>query len=119
MSYDISFRVRVADTDKYIDVGECQANITWNVRKIIELSTGLPWLNEKNNGLCVDVIPKIQQGLSELLKHPKNYKPYEAENGWGTVEGVIRFYRQILDDWSVYIGDTDPEIVAQTTFWVV
>lgn len=66
MSYDISFRVRVADTDKYIDVGECQANITWNVRKIIELSTGLPWPNEENNGLCVDVIPKIQQGLSEL-----------------------------------------------------
>lgn len=28
MSYDTSFRVRVADTDKYIDVGECQANIT-------------------------------------------------------------------------------------------
>lgn len=119
MSYNISFRVRVADTEKFIEVGECQANITWNVRKIIELSTGLPWLNEENNGLCVDVMPKIQQGLSELLKHPKKYKPYEAENGWGTVEGTICFYQQILSDWSAYVSDTDPEIVAVTTFWVV
>lgn len=119
MSYDISFRVKVADTEKFIEVGECQANITWNVRKIIELSTGLPWLNEKNNGLCVDIIPKIQQGLSELLKHPQKYKPYEAENGWGTVEGTIRFYQQIIKDWLMYVNETDPEIVAVTTFWVM
>ena len=55
MSYDISFKVRVADTDKFVTVGNCDANITWNVRKIIELSTGLPWLNEENNGYCVDI----------------------------------------------------------------
>ena len=59
MSYDISFKVRVADTDKFVTVGNCDANITWNVRKIIELSTGLPWLNEENNGYCVDIMPTI------------------------------------------------------------
>ena len=55
MSYDISFRVKVEGTDQWIDVGDCTANITWNVRKIIELTTGLPWINEENNGLCKDV----------------------------------------------------------------
>lgn len=45
MSYDISFRVKVEGLDKWVDVGDCDANITWNVRKIIELSTGLPWKN--------------------------------------------------------------------------
>lgn len=119
MNYDISFRVRAAHTDRFVEVGECQANVTWNVREIIELSTGLPWLNEKNNGLCIDIMPKIQQGLSELLKHPEKYKPYEAENDWGTVEDTIHFFQQILSDWSAYVGETDPEIVAVTTFWVV
>lgn len=57
MSYDIDFRVKVEGVDAYVSVGECDANITWNVRKIIELSTGLPWLNEENNGFCKDVIP--------------------------------------------------------------
>ena len=74
MSYDISFRVKVDGIDRYVDVGDCTANITWNVRKIIELSTGLPWLNEENNGLCIDVIPKIIDGWSELKKHPEKYK---------------------------------------------
>lgn len=119
MSYDIDFRVKVANTEKYISVGDCSANITWNVRKIIELSTGLPWNNEENNGFCIDVIPAIQKGLSELLAHGDKYKKYEAENGWGTVSGVIRFFSQIISDWNEFIKWEEPEIVAQTTFWIV
>ena len=82
MSYDIAFKVRVADTNKYVTVGDCDANITWNVRPIIEKSTGLPWLNEENNGYCVDIMPAIQRGLDELRSHPNKYKKFEAENGW-------------------------------------
>lgn len=119
MSYDIAFRVKVADTDKYIDVGNCDANITWNVREIICQSTGLPWLNEENNGLCVDIIPRIQAGLSELLKNPGKYRHLEDPSGWGTVAGTRRFFQQIIQDWNTYVDDTDPEIVAVTTFWVI
>lgn len=36
MSYDVRFKVKVDGTEKYIPVGDCDANITWNVRKIIE-----------------------------------------------------------------------------------
>lgn len=119
MSYDIVFKVKVADTDKYVTVGDCSANITWNVRKIIELSTGLPWLNEENNGYCVDIMPAIQKGLNELRAHPEKYKQYEAENGWGTVSGTARFFAQILKDWEEYTRWEDPEVIAKTTFWVV
>ena len=42
MSYDITFTVKVEGIDQYVPIGSCDANITWNVRKIIELSTGLP-----------------------------------------------------------------------------
>ena len=51
MSYDISFKVKVEGIDQYVNVGDCDANITWNVRKIITNSTGLEWKNEANNGL--------------------------------------------------------------------
>ena len=70
MSYDISFKVKVEGVDTYVPVGTCDANITWNVRKIIEKSTGLEWKNCQNNGLCVDVIPKIEAGLRTLEQNP-------------------------------------------------
>ena len=119
MSYDISFRVPVAGTDKFVETKGSDANITWNVSEIIRKSTGLPWINEDNNGLCVDVIPKIQAGLSELLVNGKEYFQYEPSNGWGSVSGVIRFFTQIIADWNDYIRWEDPEVVAVTTFWVI
>ena len=63
MSYDISFMVKVEGVDRYVEVGDCGANITWNVREIITKSTGLKWNNCKNNGLCKDVIPYIEKVL--------------------------------------------------------
>ena len=119
MSYDISFRVKVEGIDYYIEVGDCDANITWNVRKIIELSTGLPWLNEANNGFCKDIIPCIEIGLEELKAHPQKYKKYEASNGWGTVEGTIRFFEDIILSWRNFKKWEDKELVNVTTFWIL
>lgn len=118
MSYDISFKVKVEGVDRYIEVGDCDANITWNVRKIIELSTGLPWLNEANNGLCKDVIPHIEKGLAELRKNPGKYKPYESPNGWGTVEGTIYFFERILRAWKDFSKWEGHDLVDVATFWI-
>lgn len=117
MSYDIDFRVKVEGVDEYVSVGDCEANITWNVRKIIELSTGLPWLNEANNGLCKDVIPHIEKGLHELKNHPKKYKPYEAPNGWGTVNGTIHFYEEIIKAWRDF-KRWNEELAEVAVFWI-
>ena len=74
MSYDISFKIKGEGLeDTYVRVGECDANITWNVREMIVKSTGLEWKNEQNNGLCKDVIPYIANGYAELTKHPEKY----------------------------------------------
>lgn len=91
MSYDISFKVKVEGVDAYVPVGTCDANITWNVRKIIEKSTGLEWKDCQNNGLCVDVIPKIEVGLRKFEQNPDKFKEYKEPNGWGTVEGTVQF----------------------------
>lgn len=118
MSYDVRFKVKVDGTEKYISVGDCDANITWNVRKIIEQSTGLPWHNEQNNGYCKDIIPAIACGLVNLTTSPENYKQYESPNGWGTVEGTKRFFEDILRSWERFCCETDQEIVDVTTFWI-
>ena len=117
MSYDIKFRVKVENADRWLEVGDCDANVTWNVRKIIELSTGLPWLNEDSNGLCSDVIPAIENGLRELETNPEKYKPYEAKNGWGTVEGTKSFFNRVLQAWRK-LKKEDPELARVATFWI-
>lgn len=117
MSYNISFKVKVEGLDYYVSVGNCEANITWNVRKMIEKSTGLPWINEANNGKCVDVIPSIEKGFWELYGYPEKYKKYEAKNGWGTVEGTMNFFETILKDWKQF-KEWYPELAEIATFWI-
>lgn len=117
MSYDISFKVKAEGTNRWVVVGDCEANITWNVREIIEISTGLEWRNEENNGLCKDIIPCIEKALEGLCKHPHKYKKYEPENGWGDIESTIRFFRDILAAWKRLIAD-DEEIANVATFWI-
>ena len=118
MSYDISFRVKVEGADKWVEVGDCDANITWNVRKIIELSTGLPWKKRSKQRLLQGRYPYIARGLRELKSNPDKYRPYEAENGWGTVEGTIRFFEHVIEHWYSLILLEDKEIVDVATFWI-
>lgn len=117
MSYDISFKVKVEGIDKYVKVGNCNANIPYNVREIIARSTGLEWKNCKNNGLCVDVIPYIKRGLNELRANPNKYKQYEPDNGWGTVKDIDKFFCGIIAAWC-YLEWQDPEIASVATFWI-
>ena len=117
MSYDISFKVKVDGLDRYIEIGDCQANITWNVRDIITKSTGLEWKNEQNNGLCSEVIPYIEKGLFELRRNGDAYKKYEASNGWGTVASTIRFFKSIIDAWDDLVAENE-ELSQLATFWI-
>ena len=73
---------------------------------MIVKSTGLDWKNEGDNGFVSDVIPYIKHGLAELEQHPEMYKQYEAPNGWGTIDGCKRFFRDILADW--YVAQKKP-----------
>lgn len=121
MSYDISFKVK-SENGNWFNVHDCEANITWNLRKMIEKSTGLPWLNEADNGRVVDVIPHIEHGLYELREHPELYMQYEASNGWGTIESCRQFFETILSDWWEFEannGHYSKETLKDVHFWIV
>lgn len=117
MSYDISFKVKVEGVNEYLTVGDCTANITYNVRDIIVKSTGLSWNNESNNGYCKHVIPKIIIGYNNLINNPQEYKKYESHNGWGTVGGTIRFFKDIIDAWEDLVKYHN-SIAEVATFWI-
>ncbi len=118
MSYDISFRVKVEGVDCWVEVGDCDANTTWNVREMIVQSTGLPWHNCANNGFCKDVMVNIERGFNELTFNPEKYKQYEAKNGWGTVESTRVFFERILYAWRDFKKYEDERLVEVATFWI-
>lgn len=121
MSYDISYRIKCAeDPNLWVDIGNIDANITWNVKEMIRASTGLEWKNEEDNGLVKDVISKIADGYAELCKHPEKYKKYESPNGWGTISGCKNFFAQCIREWDDFCNsyDTAP-YVNIVHFWIV
>lgn len=117
MSYDVSFKVKVEGTDKWVCVGDCNANITWNLGEMIRESTKLEWKNEADNGLCIQVIPSIVCGLSNLIEFSEKYKQYESPNGWGTLQGCINFFRRITDAWMDFAQE-NPQVAKVAHFWI-
>ena len=118
LSYDISFKVKVEGIDRYVEVGDCDANTTWNVREMIVKSTGLEWKNEDNNGLVKDVMPFIYRGYAQLLKFPEIYKKYESPNGWGTVESTRDFFKTIIESWEAFCKWENEDLIDVATFWI-
>lgn len=121
MSYDIEFKVRVENTDLWVDIPmNDYINITWNVNDIIRQSTGLEWKNEEDNGRVADVIPFIIKGYNELITNPEKYRHLESPNGWGTVEGTRKFFKMIIDEWEALCSDhwTSP-LKDYVHFWIM
>jgi len=96
MSYDISLKVKVEGVDKYVECAE-GGNTTWNVRTLIEKSSGWSIQNCDNNGTAEALGKLIEKGICELENNPEQYKQYEAPNGWGTVESTLHFYKYLLE----------------------
>ena len=117
MSYSINFKVKIEGIDRYLNLGYCDANTTYNVRDLIVKSTGLEWKNCENNGYCKDVIPYIQKGFDELL-NVENWRKYESSNGWGTVVSTREFFGRILRAWNELVKWEPSDIVDVVTFWV-
>lgn len=117
MSYDISFKVKVEGINKYVNVGDCDANITCNVGEMIRKSTGLKWINQANNGLCIDIIPSIVKGYMQLDKYPGKYREYEDADGWGTVAGTKRFFYSIIESWESFCKWHE-ELIHVVSFWI-
>ena len=106
MSYDVSFALKEKHSDKLVILPIDVSNITWNVRELIKQSSGWEIKNESENGFVKDLIPMLHSGLANLMRNPDKYKQYEATNGWGTIEGVKRFYNDIIKAYDS-IGEYD------------
>lgn len=122
MSYSISFRVKVEGTNEYVEPSfvireGIHPNITWNVRELIEQSSGWDIQNEGPNGTIKEWAEKIKEGKKNLAENPEKYRKYESPNGWGTVEGTLHFYKDCLSMIADFIMDYE-NLVDVAIVWV-
>lgn len=94
MSYDVSFKARLAGTKQWVYVGDDWINHTSNTGNMIKEVCG-SHPSDWNGKKCKDMYPIIMQGISLLTVYPQKYRCFEPENGWGTVETTIAFLEKI------------------------
>lgn len=89
MSYDIRFGVKVEGAaDVYAIIGRPKYDSpSYNIREIFVRC--MNWDYEQGRWYRIDeVLAKIEDGIKELISNPHLYRPYEPENGCGSVESA-------------------------------
>ena len=69
MSYSVSWKIEAkTKTPFYINIADYprrQDNITYNVKYIMELSTGMEW-SDGDKGFVKDIIPKLKNAIKDI-----------------------------------------------------
>lgn len=117
MSYDIRFGVKVAgapeDCYAVIDHPEYD-NPTYNLRELFVKS--MDWDYTQGEWYPItEVLERVQRGITELTLHPIEYKKYEPDNGWGTIESAIECLHGIVayfkpGSWGGFYGSWNADI---------
>ena len=90
MSYDIRLAVKVDGTDILADVAEPElSSPTYNLRDMFVAC--MNWDYDIGEDYpCYYVAQKVEMGIEQLKRFPKNYDKFNPPNGWGDREGAIR-----------------------------
>lgn len=107
MSYVISFKAKLENVDKYMQVGYCYATIPYEYGAALREATGLEWKTNENNGYCLDVMPKMAIGVQNFMKDMSDSSNVK----------LIKFVLDILYCWQT-LEKQEPEIAKVATLWI-
>jgi hypothetical protein len=74
-------------------------NITHNLGKMADAAGiyNCLWRPHENGfKYSKDIISILQNGLNDLMSNPIKFRKFEANNGWGTWEGLVSFVSDVL-----------------------
>jgi hypothetical protein len=100
MGYVISFKAKLQDAEKWVNIG-AELNFTSNTSIMIKEVCG-SYPSEWNNIKCSEMIDVLYKGINRLKDSPNKYKKYEPRNGYGTVESTIEFLERIKTNCELY-----------------
>lgn len=122
MSYDIRFGVKVAGAPEgcYAVIGSPEYDSpTYNLRDVFEKAMGWDYRQGEWYPI-VEVLPKIQNGITELTMYPGKYRKLEPKNGWGTIGSAIDCLKSIVDyfgnDWGGLRGSWNADVPLECIY---
>lgn len=77
-----------------------EANITHNLNTMADAAGCYEalWRPEKVGITSAEqLIPILEDSYRRLRENPQEFEKYNADNGWGTYEGLCRFMKNYLD----------------------
>ena len=111
MSYDIRLHVKAEGCDAYPVIATPEYDSpTYNLRDMFVACMDWDYSQseEGEDGEyhtvyypCDFVLEKVNQGITELICHRKEYLQYNPENGWGDLDGaleVLKSLRKCIED---------------------
>ncbi|MGX8710120.1 hypothetical protein [Clostridium sp. KNHs216] len=96
MKYRVYLCVKM-QSDKWVTIGG-NHSILWDLRSLIEASSGWTVLNQEDIGPADSFIPRLEKGILELTQHTEAYRNYEVFYGIGTIDNAVAFYTGLLKD---------------------
>lgn len=96
MSYDIAL-YRKGMINKERVCYDYDGNITWNVRKMLEVAFGENHLKKWNDLSCDKFFRDLEKGYIDMIKNPEKYRKYNSPNGWGTYETTLRIIQNLYE----------------------
>lgn len=96
MKYSFFLRLKVQE-DKWMMMGGKHI-IYWEIRDLITASSGWFIIHQDDVKLATELIPILQKGILELTQFKHEYSIYEALHGFGTIDSVSKFYKDLLHD---------------------
>lgn len=101
MSYDVGL---VADLGAgLVSVGDLDANYTYNCSGMLVEATKVGWppeglsLNDLHGWEAYDVAHVLHHALEVMQSDRSKYEAMNPENGWGDLEGWMKFLRTIIE----------------------
>lgn len=97
----MGYWVELIDRDTHQSINGTSANITFNLSDMFDaLPCKSPheWIGHPVG----EILEKVDQSIKLLLASSKKYAQYEAQNGWGTVDGMRQFLTNVIDSWEPY-----------------
>lgn len=95
MSYDISFKGEIKDSNGvWINLSD-SLNLTYNLADMFITLTGHS-LYDWNGVKAFDAVEGATNALVNLNYKPEKYRQYEASNGWGTIETMRNFLNDFI-----------------------
>lgn len=100
MKYSFFLQLKMQE-GKWITMGKSHI-ISWDTRDLITESSGWFIINQDRMRLASELVPMLLKGIFELTHSSQDYVIYEILHGFGTIQSVLQFYKDLLSDCQQY-----------------